>query len=154
MAYQVFFSLNLYSNCSKFIIGMSSDSKFSPQVHLSSTKAMFQYKKKETILEYTNDQIAGVNTDQWRGRWRRGFNSFLTNLTASVPAFNVVSPIICGDSYTSNKICQFLIGNSSKLADMKWKLSPCASPMCECGESEETLFHFFQMQKIICYQTN
>ena len=26
---------------------------------------------------------------------------------------------------------------------MKWKLSLCASPMCECGESEETPFHFF-----------
>ena len=26
---------------------------------------------------------------------------------------------------------------------MKWKLSLGASPMCECGESEETPFHFF-----------
>ena len=99
---------------------------------------------KETILEYTNDQIAGFITDQWRKRWKRGFNnSFLTNLTASVPAFNDISPTICGDSYTANKICEFLIGNSLKLADMKWKMSLCASPMCECGDSEETPFHFF-----------
>ena len=54
-----------------------------------------------------------------------------------------VKPMICGDSYTANKMCEFLIGNSLKLADMKWKLSLCASPMCECGESEETLSHFF-----------
>ena len=99
---------------------------------------------KETILEYTNDQIAGFITNQWRKRWKRGFNnSFLTDLTASAPAFSDVSPMICGDSYTAYKICEFLIGNSLKLADMKWKLSLCASPMCECGESEETPFHFF-----------
>ena len=81
---------------------------------------------KETILEYTNDQIAGFITDQWHKRWKRGFNnSFLTNLTASVPAFNDISPMICGDSYTANKICEFLIGKSLKLADMKLKLSLC-----------------------------
>ena len=51
--------------------------------------------------------------------------------------------MICGESYTANKICEFLIGNSLKLADMKWNLSLCASPMCEGGESEETPFHFF-----------
>ena len=77
-------------------------------------------------------------------RWKRGFhNSFLTNLTAGVAAFNDVSPMICGDSYTANKICEFLIGNSLKIADMKSKLSLCASPMSECGESEEKPFHFF-----------
>ena len=110
----------------------------------SSLKRYSRFMNKETILEYTNDQIAGFITDQWRKRWKRGFNnSFLTNLTASVPAFNDISPMICGDSYTANKICEFLIGNSLKLADMKWKLSLCASPMCEYGESEETPFHFF-----------
>ena len=46
---------------------------------------------KEIILEYTNDQIAGFITDQWRKRWKRGFNNSLTNLTASVPAFNDIS---------------------------------------------------------------
>ena len=68
---------------------------------------------KGTILEYTNDQITGFITDQWRKRWKRGFSkSFLTNLTASVPEFNDISPIICGDTYTANKICEFLIGKS------------------------------------------
>ena len=109
----------------------------------SSLRRYSRFMNKETILEYTNDQIAGFITNQWRKRWKRGFNnSVLTNLTASVPAFNDVSSMICGDSYRANKICEFLIGNSLKLADMKWKLSLCASPMCECGESEETPFHF------------
>ena len=110
----------------------------------SCLKRYSRFMNKETILEYTNDQIAGFITDQWRKRWKRGFNnSFLTNLTASLPAFNDISPMIFGDSYTANKICEFLIGNSLKLADMKWKLSLCASPMCECGESEKTPSHFF-----------
>ena len=51
--------------------------------------------------------------------------------------------MICGDSYTANKICEFLIGNSLKPAGVRLKLSLCASPMCECGESEETPFLFF-----------
>ena len=110
----------------------------------SSLKRYSRFVNKETIHEFTNDQIAGFITDQWSRRWRRMFNnSFLTNLTASVPAFNNISPMICGDSYTGNIICVFLIGNSLKLADMKWKLRLCASPMCECGKSEETPFHFF-----------
>ena len=110
----------------------------------SSLRRYSRSMNKETILEYTNDHIAGFITNQWRKRWKRWFNnSFLTNLTA--PAFNVVSPMICGDSYTANKICEFLIGKSLKLADMNWKLSLCASPMCECGESEETPFHFFSL---------
>ena len=100
----------------------------------SSLKRYSQFMNKETILEYSNDQIAGFITDQLRRRWKRGFNnSFLMNLTASVPAFNDISPMICGDSYRANKLCEFLIGNSLKLADMKWKLSLGASPMCECG---------------------
>ena len=110
----------------------------------SSLKRYSHFMNKETIVEYTDDQIAGFITDQMRKRWKRGFNnSFLTNLTASAPAFNDISPLICGDSYTTNKICKFVIGNSLKLADMKWKLSLCASPMCEGGESEETPFPFF-----------
>ena len=110
----------------------------------SSLKRYSQFMNKETIIEYTNHQVAGFITDQWCKRWKRGFNnSFLTNLTASVPAFNDISPMICVDSYIANKICEFLIGNSLKLADTKWKLSLCASPMCEYGESEETPFHFF-----------
>ena len=110
----------------------------------SSLKKYSRFMNKENILEYTIDQIAGFITDQWRKRWKRGFNNFLlTNLTASVPAFNDISPIICGYSYTANKICEFPIGNSLKLADMKWKLDLCDSPMCECVEAEETPFHFF-----------
>ena len=109
----------------------------------SSLKRYSRFMNQETIIEYTNDQIAGFITDQWRRRWKRGFNnSFLTNLTAGVRTFNGFS-MICGDSYTANKICEFLIGNCLKLADMKWKFSLCASPMCECDESEETPFHFF-----------
>ena len=73
---------------------------------------------------------------------KKGLTTF-TNLTASVPEFSDVCPIICGDSYTANKIGEFLIANSLKLADMKWKLSLCASPICECGVLEETPFHFF-----------
>ena len=58
----------------------------------SSLKRYSRLKNKESILEYTNDQIAGFILDQWRKRWKRGFNnSFLTNLTASVPAFNDIS---------------------------------------------------------------
>ena len=96
----------------------------------SSLKRYSRFMNKETILEHTKDQTAGFITDQWCKRWKRGFNnSFLTNLTASVPAFSDISPIICGDSYTANKICEFLFGNSLKLADMKWKMSLCASPM-------------------------
>ena len=93
----------------------------------SSLKRYSQFmNEEETILEYTNDQIAGFITYQWRKRWKRGFNnSLLTNLTAGVPAFNEISPLICGDSYTANKACEFLIGDSLKLADMKWKLSLC-----------------------------
>ena len=110
----------------------------------SCLKRYCRFMNKKTILEYTNDQIAGFITDQWRKRWKRGFNNcFFTNLTASVPAFNDISPMICGDSYRANKICEFLIGNSLKLADMKWKLSLGASPMCECGESEKHHFISF-----------
>ena len=70
----------------------------------ASLKRYSRFMKKETILEYTNDQIAGFITDQWRRRWKRGFNnSFLTNLSASVPTFNDVSPMKCGDSYTAKK---------------------------------------------------
>ena len=79
----------------------------------SSLRRYSRFMNKETILEYTNDQIAGFTTNQWRKRWKSGFNnSVFTNLTASVPAFNVVSPMIGGYSYTANKICEFLIGNS------------------------------------------
>ena len=79
----------------------------------SCLKRYSQFMNKETILEYAIDRIAGFITDQWRRRWKRGFNnSFFTKLTASVPAFNDISPMICGDSYTANKICKFLIGNS------------------------------------------
>ena len=85
-----------------------------------SFKRYSRFLNKETILEYTNDQIAGFFTDQWRRRWKRGFqNSFLTNFYASVPNISHVSPMICGDSYTANKICELLIGISLKLADMK-----------------------------------
>ena len=70
----------------------------------SSLKRYTRLMNKETILEYTIDQIAGFITDKWRRRWKRGFNnSFLRNLTESVPAFNDVSPMICGDSYTAKK---------------------------------------------------
>ena len=49
-----------------------------------------QFMNKETILEYTNDQIAGFISDQWRWWWERGFNnSFLTNLTASLQALTM-----------------------------------------------------------------
>ena len=111
----------------------------------SSLKRYSHFMNKETILQYTDDQIVGFISDQWRRRWKGLFNnSFLTNLTAaSVPAFNDVSPMTCGDSYTANKICEFLIGTSLKLAALRWKSSLCASTMCECGESEGTLFHFF-----------
>ena len=52
----------------------------------SSLKRYSRFMNKETILEYTNNQNAGFITNQWRRRWKRGFNnSFLTNLTASVP---------------------------------------------------------------------
>ena len=86
----------------------------------SSLKRNSRFMNIEIILEYTNDQIAGVITDQWCKRWKRGFNnSFLTILTASVPAFNDISPMICCDSYTANKICEFLIGSCLKLANMK-----------------------------------
>ena len=58
----------------------------------SSLKRYSRFMNKETILEYTSDQIAGFITDQWRRWLKRGFNnSFLTNLTASVPAFNDIS---------------------------------------------------------------
>ena len=79
----------------------------------SSLKRYSRFLNKETVFEFTNDQTAGFITDQWPRRWKRGFNnSILTNLIASVPANNDVSPMICGDSYTANKICEFVIGNS------------------------------------------
>ena len=74
---------------------------------------------------------------------KEGLTTPFSRTYASVPAFNDISPMICGNSYRADKICEFLIGNSLNLADMKWKLSLGASPMCECGESEETPFHFF-----------
>ena len=73
---------------------------------------------------------------------KEGLTTRFSQTSLQVPAFNDISPMICGDSYRANKICEFLIGNSLKLADMKWELSLSASPMCECGESEETPFHF------------
>ena len=49
----------------------------------SSLKRYSRFMNKETIFEYTNDQIAGFITDQWRKRWKRGFNnSFLTASTS------------------------------------------------------------------------
>ena len=73
---------------------------------------------------------------------------FLTNFTASFPAFNDVSPMKCGDSYTANKICEFLFGSSLKLADKKWKLRLWASLLCEYGESGETPINFLFNSKL------
>ena len=92
----------------------------------SNLKRYSRFMNKDSFLEYFIDQNAGFITDQWLRRWKRGFNnSFLTNLTASLPAVDDVSQMISSDSYTANKICEFLIGSSPKLADLKWKLSLC-----------------------------
>ena len=70
----------------------------------SNLKSYSRLMNKETILEYTKNQIAGFITNQWRRRWKRGLNNSVpTNLTAKVPTYYDVSPTICGDSYTVKK---------------------------------------------------
>ena len=41
----------------------------------SSLKRYSRFMNKETILEYTDDQIPGFIIVQWRRRWKRGFNN-------------------------------------------------------------------------------
>ena len=68
---------------------------------------------------------------------------FLKNFQSSQPSNGKLSPLVYGDSYVANKLCEFFIGNTMKLADYKWKLSRCESPLCKCKRSEETPYHFF-----------
>ena len=80
----------------------------------SSLKRYNRFMNKETILEYTNDQIAGSITDQWRRRWKTGLNYSLTLL--QVYQHLTMFPMIYSDS------CIYMLPSKLRFVSISNKL--------------------------------
>ena len=96
-----------------------------------------------TTINYTPRKIEDFITTQWKSRWKNCLDDcLLKNLKSSQPAAGQLSPLVFGDPYKANKICEIIIGNSLLLSNYKWQLSQCESPLCKCKKTEETPYHF------------
>ena len=110
----------------------------------ASVKRFSRLRPNDTMLKYSPAEISSFITTRWQNRWNGAFNNcFLKNFQSSQPSNGKLSPLVYGDSYTANKLCEFFIGNTMKLSNYKWKLSQCESPLCKCKTTEETPYHFF-----------
>ena len=98
---------------------------------------------------YTVDKINDFIERMWRRRWSASDNnSFLKCYTVTTPSYNHSTPFLNHSKYEANKICELVLGNSFSLSDYAWKMSEKASPLCDCGASEETAVHYFLNCKV------
>ena len=55
---------------------------------------------------------------------------------------NTCCPLLIGDPYIANKVCELVTGNSFFVRRICLKMWKCDSPMCTRGTSEDNLYHF------------
>ena len=98
----------------------------------------------ETLTEYSKREIDQFIEHNWIRRWSSVQNKgLMQHLPNTQPQVNTCCPLITGDPYIANKICELVIGNSFAFAEYAWKMWKCESPLCMCGKSEDNLYHFF-----------
>ena len=108
---------------------------------------LFNFRKfldDETMSEYSKREIHQFIEHKWIRRCSSLLNEgLMQHLPNTQPQVNTCCPLITGDPYIANKICELVIGYSFAFAEYSWKMWKCESSLCMCGKCEDNLYHFF-----------